>query len=223
MPLKARKLRKAAQKAKRTFRLLKSIVEEEIIGKLTFKSMKTAAEHAFAEKWRPERLGKKIIEQAMITSHDVKYIEELLWQGADIDTRDRRGFTALMYAAANGRTELCEFLLGHNANIEARAPKGSTPLILATMNGQVKTVEALLKHGARIDARNDFGDSAYDIAKICEYDYSGVYTGRSNPFSGITISIYNFSMKTVEKMIQQDVKELFEPQFFACTNSYPSI
>ena len=211
MPLKTKgMLRKAAQTAKqrtkRAFRLLKSVVEDEIAGGLVFKRMKLAAEHAFAKKWEAERLGKKIITEAMISTPNLEYVKQLLEQGADIETRNKQGWTALMFAAANGHTKLCKFLLEHNANIEARTPKGSTPLMLAAMYDKDRTAEALMAHGARIDARNDNGDSAYDIAK----------KGRC---PSITLLIYNFSMKMVGKMTHNYPEALFKPNFLMCVHN----
>ena len=79
-------------------------------------------------------------------------IPELLKQGADINGSDVLGFTALMHAAENGRTEAVQVLLGHGADVNAVDNLGSTAVTVAAEAGHLDIVRLLLEHGADVDA-----------------------------------------------------------------------
>ena len=77
---------------------------------------------------------------------------ELLSGGASVNTRDRRGFTPLMWAAANGETAMVRQFLDAGAAPDARAPDGTTALLLAAGNGSDDIVRVLVTRGASITA-----------------------------------------------------------------------
>ena len=81
---------------------------------------------------------------------DNRAIETLLAEGVQIDSRDRRGFTPLMYAAANDRVETINLLIVRGAEVNARSDIGETALICAVRygRGRPETVKALLDAGA---------------------------------------------------------------------------
>jgi len=59
-------------------------------------------------------------------------ITELLSRGADIDSIDKWGKTALWWAAFNNNLELATFLIAHKANPNISDYLGKTPLNIAT-------------------------------------------------------------------------------------------
>jgi len=69
--------------------------------------------------------GKTIIEG------NLPKIAGLLSKGADIDSTDKDGKTALYWASFNGNTELATFLIEHKAKITIAAHNGNTPLDIA--------------------------------------------------------------------------------------------
>jgi len=79
-------------------------------------------------------------------------IPELLKQGADINGSDVLGFTALMHAAENGRTEAVQVLLDHGADVNAADNMGCTTVTVAAEAGHLDIVRLLLEHGADVDA-----------------------------------------------------------------------
>ena len=83
----------------------------------------------------------------------------LLEHGANIETRDETGRTALMAAVSRGRADIVRLLLDRHANLNAQDREGDTPLIyslmdrphadiarlLVTRGANVKTID---RHGA---------------------------------------------------------------------------
>nr|CAD7425874.1 unnamed protein product [Timema monikensis] len=82
-------------------------------------------------------------------------VELLLSRGADIEHRDKKGFTPLILAATAGHEKVVEILLNHGADIEAQSERTKdTPLSLACSGGRYEVVELLLTRGANKEHRN---------------------------------------------------------------------
>lgn len=82
-------------------------------------------------------------------------VELLLSRGADIEHRDKKGFTPLILAATAGHEKVVEILLNHGADIEAQSERTKdTPLSLACSGGRYEVVELLLSRGANREHRN---------------------------------------------------------------------
>jgi ankyrin repeat protein len=98
---------------------------------------------------------------------DTTRIEALIAGGVSIDTRDKRGFTPLMYAAANDRIEAIELLIRRGADVNAQSDVGETALICAVRYGRGKpeTIKALIDAGANVNVVMNDGGSALSWAK----------------------------------------------------------
>ena len=82
-------------------------------------------------------------------------VELLLSRGADIEHRDKKGFTPCILAATAGHEKVVEVLLNHGANIEAQSERTKdTALSLACSGGRYEVVEFLLNRGANKEHRN---------------------------------------------------------------------
>ena len=62
-------------------------------------------------------------------------VEEL---GADVNTRDHNGYTALHHAAARGDNEMVQYLVEHGADVMAVSRRGQTTVDMA--NGPVQRI-----------------------------------------------------------------------------------
>ncbi|KAL0275144.1 UNVERIFIED_CONTAM: hypothetical protein PYX00_003100 [Menopon gallinae] len=82
-------------------------------------------------------------------------VELLLSRGADIEHRDKKGFTPLILAATAGHEKVVDILLNHGADIEAQSERTKdTPLSLACSGGRYEVVELLLNKMANKEHRN---------------------------------------------------------------------
>jgi ankyrin repeat protein len=78
-------------------------------------------------------------------------VKALLDAGAKADAAERKGQTALMWAAADGHAEVIELLVKAGADPRARLKSGFTPLLFAAREGRTEAVRALLKAGVDVN------------------------------------------------------------------------
>src|SRR5947207_5959397 len=79
-------------------------------------------------------------------------VKALLSRRAVVDAKERRGQTALMWAAADGHAAVVELLLKAGADFRTPLPdSGFTPLFFAVREGRTEVVRALLQAGADVN------------------------------------------------------------------------
>ncbi|KAK7495408.1 hypothetical protein BaRGS_00013347, partial [Batillaria attramentaria] len=94
---------------------------------------------------------------------DKNRVKHLLSKGADIRSRDSRGWTPLHAASFSGATEVVKLLHQKGLDLNVKAGDGSTPLHLAC--GQHKDVlKFLLKNKANVEARDNDGRTPLHLA-----------------------------------------------------------
>src|SRR6266508_3607352 len=82
---------------------------------------------------------------------DTIAVKLLIAAGMPVDARNSEGKTALMGAAAAGRTETAQALLARGANVNEGAP-----LMMAAAAGNADTVLLLIGKGARVNDKNSW-------------------------------------------------------------------
>lgn len=82
-----------------------------------------------------------------------------LWikYGADINSRDKTGWTPLHKASRFERLDIAKLLLDHGADVDAQKQDDWTPLHHAVGNYYLEIVKVLLEQRARADSLNDEG------------------------------------------------------------------
>jgi ankyrin repeat protein len=91
-----------------------------------------------------------VVEAAMQGNRDA--VRTLLKDGADVNTTQADGMTALHWAAQKSDVELAKLLLYAGANVKATTRIGGyTPLLMASKNGDTPMIEVLLSN-ANADA-----------------------------------------------------------------------
>jgi ankyrin repeat protein len=79
-------------------------------------------------------------------------VKALLEHGALVGVKEeRRGQTALMWAAAEGHAPVAQDLIAAGADVTARLPSGFTPLLFAVREGHLAVVRGLLEAGADVN------------------------------------------------------------------------
>lgn len=91
---------------------------------------------------------------------DAAQVKDLITSGADVNERDREGYTAIMAAARYGRVEAIKALAEAKADVNGRdcGTNGWTPLLHAVHKRQLAAARALIEGGADVNARG--GDCA---------------------------------------------------------------
>ena len=94
----------------------------------------------------------------------IEEILKLIKMGAGINTQNKWGNTALMYAAGKGHAETCAKLLEMGADINAQDEDDSTALIWAAKYGRTETYSKIIEMGADINAQDIWGNTAFMCA-----------------------------------------------------------
>ncbi|XP_014670964.1 PREDICTED: protein phosphatase 1 regulatory subunit 12A-like [Priapulus caudatus] len=101
---------------------------------------------------------------AACSAGDTQEVDKLLARGADINTTNVDGLTALHQACIDENMTIVEYLVENSASVNSIDNEGWTPLHAAASCGYTKIAEYLLEKGANIAAVNNDGELPYDIA-----------------------------------------------------------
>ncbi|XP_013417053.1 protein phosphatase 1 regulatory subunit 12A isoform X10 [Lingula anatina] len=102
---------------------------------------------------------------AACSSGDTDEVQHLLEKGADINTANVDGLTALHQACIDDNYDMVEFLLEYGADVNVCDNEGWTPLHATASCGFVEIARLLLENGANVAACNNDGDLPFDLAE----------------------------------------------------------
>jgi len=110
-----------------------------------------------------KRLGAELIEASFKGLH--REVERLINEGADIETRDYSGYTAVSESAIAGHCSVTGQLLRALADPNSVAHDGRTALHRATFHGWLNVVKILLDNGADPTIQDTTGKLPIDLAR----------------------------------------------------------
>jgi protein phosphatase 1 regulatory subunit 12A len=102
---------------------------------------------------------------AACSSCDTDEVNRLLSVGADINTTNVDGLTALHQACIDNNVKMVKFLVEHGANINASDNEGWTALHATASCGSVEMAKFLVEKGARLDAVSNDSELPVDLAE----------------------------------------------------------
>ncbi len=108
---------------------------------------------------RPDPTLTEPLMRASFYGH-VDIVRQLLDKGADVNAKDKDGYTALMEASGGGHVDVVNLLLAKGADINAKDKKRWTALMEASFGGHGDVVELLLAKGADVNAKLENGRTA---------------------------------------------------------------
>jgi len=100
-----------------------------------------------------------------VSGHHKDVAQLLLDHGANVNSTNTAGWSALFYASDE---DMADLLIAHGANVNARDSTGVTPLWDVARPELQGVVKVLLAHGADVNTRSRNGDTplhAWDISK----------------------------------------------------------
>ncbi|TQD91516.1 hypothetical protein C1H46_022914 [Malus baccata] len=101
---------------------------------------------------------------------DLKNVELLLQNGADINCCDQYGLTALHAAAIKGHKDVARVLIRFGSDLESQDGEGHAPLHMAVVGGSLETVKILVHGGANVNAKSNGGATPLYMATAMGYD-----------------------------------------------------
>uniref|UniRef100_A0A671G311 Protein phosphatase 1 regulatory subunit n=1 Tax=Rhinolophus ferrumequinum TaxID=59479 RepID=A0A671G311_RHIFE len=102
---------------------------------------------------------------AACSSGDTDEVKRLLARGADINTTNVDGLTALHQACIDENFDMVKFLVENKADVNQRDNEGWTPLHAAASCGYLNIAEYFLSHGASVAVVNCEGEVPSDLAE----------------------------------------------------------
>src|SRR5262249_53868932 len=97
-----------------------------------------------------------------VRNGDHAQVQKLLNAGADVNTADSEGTTALMHSVIESDVKMMKLLIDHHANVNAKNASDSTALMYAATN--LAKAKVLLDAGADAKAKNKRGITPMSVA-----------------------------------------------------------
>ena len=87
----------------------------------------------------------------------LKNVQTIHQLGGNVNAKNEKGQTALMWAAKSGNIETVKYLVSNGADIKAKTENGKAALMWAARSGNIETVKYLVSQGADVKAKADDG------------------------------------------------------------------
>lgn len=105
---------------------------------------------------------------------DINSVQNLIKNGADIEQKDKAGYTALFLAVCDGQSSIVEYLINKGAKIDTQNGEGMTPLHYAALHLTPQTsnnvITILLDNGADASIKDKYGNTPLKYAMTYNLD-----------------------------------------------------
>jgi len=102
----------------------------------------------------------QLIEAAQVG--DPQAVQTAIKEGANLNSIDLHGWSALHYGSAGGHLTVCKVLVESSCDVNMTLPDFSTPLMLAVEEGHLSIARYLLDGGALPHRKDEDGFTAHD-------------------------------------------------------------
>ncbi|WES99966.1 ankyrin repeat domain-containing protein [Chryseobacterium arthrosphaerae] len=102
----------------------------------------------------------------LVKKNDIAGVKLALDNGADVNTRDKKGRSLLLIATINRQTEMAKLLVSCKADVNLQDDQLDSPFLYAGATGQTELVRLFLENGARFDIFNRYNGTA--LIPACE-------------------------------------------------------
>ena len=126
-----------------------------------------------------DRAGATLLWHAVLCNRR-KVVEWLVERGANINTQDENGFSALHIATQERNSEMVSYLLQNGANVNIQDKFGNNPILRANLATPFELLRILLENGADVDMKNYYGVSCRDT-KIAYPDWLELFDEYKRP------------------------------------------
>jgi ankyrin repeat protein len=108
--------------------------------------------------------GQKLL--GAVAKNDLAAVPQLLQRGANVDSRDARGRTALLVAVAANYIDMARLLIDAGADVNAQDQQSDSPLLLAGAEGTLEILKLILQAKPDFSLYNRFGGTP--LIPACE-------------------------------------------------------
>lgn len=133
--------------------------------------------------------------------------ERLLANGAAPNQKNKKGQTALHFAASTNKIDDIEVLLTYSAEIDANDDNLETPTMFAARFGHFEAMKVFFKHKANFQLKNKDGEAILHLAASCSSDTS--------------TQVINFLLKEGAELNATD-NDLKTPLMLAAAHGHPN-
>jgi ankyrin repeat protein len=156
-----------------------------------------------------------------VSKNDLATMKRYLEQNGDVNVRNYRGTTSLMFAAHNGNAEMVRLLIEKNAELDDRNNSDWTPLCFAAEKGNIEIIKILMAEQRegfslslwdplRIACKNNQMDAIRTILLLHRYEGRSSFDRKYVPLWKISIAKNEFlsaaghgDLKTVQTLLAE--------------------